>query len=760
MQPADVTPEFGQQPSQDQRGLEPAATEASVLVSTLQAETEQAREGQRDVEILRQQLADSQAECDRLGEQVRAHEVQAAEVAALQARLEAAEASARELDVVRGERDRWLAETQDLQSKLAVDAAEREEGRQRLEATQQQLAGEREAVSAAGARLDQESATLQRVQADLAARDAEHDDALRRLQEAQDELARAQDEARSLQTKLDKALEHQRDVEALKQQLVDAQAEHTQLRSRVPDLEDRANSAERLWTRLRKAGAETERLRVQLRAAEPREAELETMRAECDRLRAQVRALEVQVAEVAGLQARLEAAETSVRELDVVRGERDRWLAETQDLQNRLAAGSAEREEGRQRFEAAQQQLVGECEALRQQLADAQAEHTQLCSRVPDLEDQAKSADRLWTRLHNAGAETERLRVQLRAAQSREAELETVRAERDRICAQVRTLEVQVTEVAVLQARLEAAEASARELDVVRGERDRSLAEAQDFQSRLAANSADQEQLGRLAADLQAAHVERDRLQSEQQTCRQSAEQVRARVSDLERALTEATTAHETALEEARARWESERQALEARLELERQTHSGAVQAALSEVQARAMAERQEWRQRLEGAEQQVVWERGMFQEQSEQIRQQAARLQAERDRLAARLVQAELRLREAQEGSPDEASRAIELQNLRQQVARDQVFSQLSRMRMGPLLPQTIPAQVLDAPAVPANEGETSASSNTPQDSAAPREERQPAEDAPSCLPQQEDDRPEAQQRLWRQILGRVLGK
>src|SRR5262249_37766800 len=157
-------------------------------------------------------------------------------------------------------------------------------------------------------------------------------------------------------------------------------------------------------------------------------------------------------------------------------------------------AESAEREKWRQRLEAAQQQLVGEGEALRQQLADAQAEHAQLCARVPELEDRANSVDRLWTRLHKAGAETERLRVQKRAAESHKAELETVRAECDRLRTQARALEVQATEVAGLQVRLEATEASARELDVVRGERDRWLTEVQDLQTRLATDSAEREE--------------------------------------------------------------------------------------------------------------------------------------------------------------------------------------------------------------------------------------------------------------------------
>ena len=567
----------------------------------------------QEVEILRRQQEDKQAECDRLGEQVRVLEIQVAGMAGLQARLEAAEVSVRELDVLRGERDRWQAEAQDLQARLESISVEREEWQQRLEAAQQQLVGEREAVHAAGARLEQEFAALQRVQADLADRNAEHGAALQRLQETQDELALSQEETHSLQTGLAQALERQQDIEALSQQLADVQAEYAQLNARVPELEDRANSANHLCTQLQDAGSEIERLRVQLRAAESQQAELEIVRAECDGLREQARALEVQVAEMAGLQARLEAAEASVRELEVLRGERDRWQSEAQDLQARLESASAV-----------------------------------------------------------------------------------------------------------------------------------------------------QEQPDRLAADLHAAQMERDQLLTEQQMSQHLAEQARVQVSDLERALAEAAAAHETALEEAHSRWESERQALNDRLELEGQSRDRAVQAASRDVLARAVAEREQWRQQLECAESQLVWERGMFQEQIEQVRQQSARLQAERDRLAARLEQTELRVEAAEARAPDEARNAAEEQYLRQQAAREQVFVQLSAMRMGQLLPQTARAQRADAPveqvhppvplvgldaqsaptapsAVQADEGEASAQDN---------------------LPRQKDSQPEARQRLWRQILGFVLGK
>jgi hypothetical protein len=138
-------------------------------------------------------------------------------MAVLKAQLDAAEARAGKLDVVRGERDRWQGEAQALQARLASESAEREEWRQRFEAAEQQLAGEREAVCAADARLDQQSAILQQVRADLAARNAEYEAALQRLQEVEDELARSREEARSLR------LESQRDLEILRLQLADAQ---------------------------------------------------------------------------------------------------------------------------------------------------------------------------------------------------------------------------------------------------------------------------------------------------------------------------------------------------------------------------------------------------------------------------------------------------------------------------------------------------------------------------------------------------------
>ncbi len=381
VQPADDTSKSGRRPYQDQNGPEPASTEVSARAPALRAERDQGRERQQDPELVRQQLTDSQSECDRLRGQLCELEVGVAGMGVLKAQLDAAEALAGELDSVRSDRDRWQAEAQTLQAKLASDLAEREEWRQRLEAAQQQLVGEREAVRAADARQDQESATLQRARADLAARNTEYATALQRLKEVEDELACSQEEARGLQAEVDQALELQKDVEILKVQLVDARVENARLGARVPELEGRANSADRLRAQLQDAGAGTERLQVQLRAAESQMVELEAVLAERDRLREQARALEVQVAGMAALKARLEAAEASAGELDVVRGERDRWQAEARTLQARLASDSADRE-----------QLVRPTEALH----TAQAEGDRL-----KIEQQASHhlAERSWGRV-------------------------------------------------------------------------------------------------------------------------------------------------------------------------------------------------------------------------------------------------------------------------------------------------------------------------------------------------------------------------
>jgi hypothetical protein len=64
------------------------------------------------------------AECVRLRDRERTLEIRVAEAASLQARLEAAEASARELQA---ERDRWQNEAQKLQTSIASDSTKQEQ---------------------------------------------------------------------------------------------------------------------------------------------------------------------------------------------------------------------------------------------------------------------------------------------------------------------------------------------------------------------------------------------------------------------------------------------------------------------------------------------------------------------------------------------------------------------------------------------------------------------------------------------------------
>jgi pSer/pThr/pTyr-binding forkhead associated (FHA) protein len=331
--------------------------------------------------------------------------------------------------------------------------------------------------------------------------------------------------------------------------------------------------------------AELDEARERLRDAEALRQQLADIREECERLRAEASALEDQAAGMTLLQARLELAEAGARDLDVVRGERDRLHAETQDLKARFDAHSADRE-----------QQVG------------------------------------------------RLAADLQAAA----------AERDRLHSEHQTT------------RQSAEQASAR------------LSDLENALTAAAADAADREQqASRLAADLQAAAAERDRLHSEHQTSRESAEQAWAKVSELERSLTESAAAHEAALAEANTHRESERRALEAELTRERQARDDAVQAAARDAQVQTRGPG-EWRP--EAVEQQLIWERGLLQAQCEQLRQQVGALQADRERLAAQLAQAEAHLGEAAARSDDAALTAE--QQRRQQALRDQVFVQFPGRR------------------------------------------------------------------------------
>jgi pSer/pThr/pTyr-binding forkhead associated (FHA) protein len=580
-----------------------------------------------------------QAELDQARERLRDAEVVRRQLADSQAECDRLRGQARELEAVRGERDRWQADLQNLQDRHAADLHAAHTDRDRLH-TEGQTA--RHAAEQASAR----AADLERALAETA---AAHETTIAEAR-AGWELDR-----QALATQLD--WERQSHSEAVQATIRDNQAQ---------------------------ADAAAEVVRQHL-------ADSQT---ECDRLREQARALEGQVAELAGLRARLEAAEASARELEAVRGERDRWQAEVQNLQDRhaadLPAAQAERDRLRtdeQTARLAAEQASARVTELERALEEAAAGHETalaLASTGWESDRQALVAQHEQERqshheAHQAAIRDHQAQTDV-AAEVIRRQLADSQTECDRLREQARALEVQVAEMAQLQARLETAEASALEVFTIDGERDQ--AEAQDLQARLPVESADEERLGRLAADLHATQMERDYLQTEAQTVRREADEASARVTELERALAEATAAHEAALAQARAGSEPERQALAAQLEQERQTRNETIQAAVRDMQARVSVAAAEWRQRLDSAEQQLVWERGLFQTQSDQLRQQVANLLTDRDYLLVQLGQAETRLRAAGAPPAAEAGRPAESQRPSQQAIQDQVFSQFPGRR------------------------------------------------------------------------------
>jgi pSer/pThr/pTyr-binding forkhead associated (FHA) protein len=545
------------------------AAEIPALTPELQAELDAARERQRDAEVLRQQLADSRAECERLREQARALGARADEAARLQVQLEAAEARASELDAVRAERDRWQAETRDLRSKLAAD----------LQA----------------ARMEQD-----------------------RLQAEQQESRHSAEQAWSCVSELERTLMEMTD------------GHKTALE------EARAHS-------------DSERQELEARFAQERQAHAGAMEAAVGGVQAQVSELERSLTEAA------EGHKTTLEEA------RARWETERQELEARL--------------EQERQSYAGTTEAAAR---DSQARLSELERSLTETAEAHKTA------LEEARARWEAERQELEACLTRERQY------------QAGAIEAAVNEALARASELEHSLAEAAE------DRKKTLEEAR------AGWESEREELK--------ARLEQER-RAHAGAIESAAGEVQARVSELERTLRETAEGHKTTLEEARARWEAERQELEARLVQERQTRAGeaatgrdsqariselertltesikAQKMALEEASARWEAEREEWRQRLEGAELQLVWERKMFQEWGEQVRQQAAFLQAERNRVAARLAQVESFL-PAEQRSPAEAPPAVGLEHLRQQAAREEVFAEISRGRSGPPRQTDLPRQ------------------------------------------------------------------
>jgi predicted nucleic acid-binding Zn-ribbon protein len=165
-------------------------------------------------------------------------------------------------------------------------------------------------------------------------------------------------------------------------------------------------------------------------------------------------------------------------------------------------------------------------------------------------------------------AEVEQLRTELAARTSEHAQavhhLHDLQGEVARLQGLVRDLEERAAAVPRLEAELQAgrqtAAAVARERDTAAEQRDHLGAEVQSLRAQVAEISAQTDHLRRLAEELDAVRAERDHLEGLRQAEAHTTEQLRARMSALERSLAEVTVAPEAldkAVQEARARWEA-----------------------------------------------------------------------------------------------------------------------------------------------------------------------------------------------------------
>jgi chromosome segregation ATPase len=312
-------------------------------------------------------------------------------------------------------------------------------------------------------------------------------------------------------------------------------------------------------------------------------------------------------------------------------------------LQGRMQELEAEAEEARDEHGR-------ETAALRQQYAEARAQLDQLRARVVELLSRADEVEPLEAGLEASGEEIARL----------EEELAASRAEAARAAEQ-----------------LTAAESLTAELDALHGER------------------------ARLTGELEAARTAWDELTGKLDEAAQEAEQLHARVLELERAHVESAAAHGASVEthqEAVGRWEAERAELHRQWEERHAAQAKEAEEQLRREQALAEAERQQHEQQLEEVRRDSAHGRGSLLTEleglreivtslaveSEAARQQIDALTQERDQLAAHRQELEQRFQQElgqltaaleqsrqQGGVPARAGDGPEAQPLREELAR-----------------------------------------------------------------------------------------
>jgi chromosome segregation ATPase len=275
------------------------------------------------------------------------------------------------------------------------------------------------------------------------------------------------------------------------------------------------------------------------------------------------------------------------------------------------SSGRHDTEGGKQASQQRIAVLEAELQAVREELLARAAQHTaavetlqQTQGELSRLQDQVKQAQ-------TPPSDTAEWTQKLSAAQ---AEIEQLRT-------QVEKLQVQGTQKP-------AAATVGRESTPL-------IERAQHIRSQLEAKAAIQEQMGRMNAELAAARVEQARLTAELQTVAAEAAELRAKGLELERSVSDWTTAHtelSQALHQGKEQWETERQTLHQDWEARFQAQFREAEQRLLEEKTRSEGDRRQLHEQLDAIRQAHEQEMASFRSEVEQLQQEITSVRGERD--------------------------------------------------------------------------------------------------------------------------------
>lgn len=313
---------------------------------------------------------------------------------------------------------------------------------------------------------------------------------------------------------------------------------------------------------------------------------------------------------------------------------------------------------------------------FKQKLAAAEAElqavRVELASRMTQFTASTATVEQTQDELHRLHEQVHQAWVDQRNAselnQKLAAELEQLRAQAQMWQERAAEAELQAAAVTPEQPQQSVARSLTPPSNDPGATRNRLLEKAQSIRAQLEASSSIQERIDRLNTDLEAAHVERDRLNGEWQTAAAEAAQLRTKVAELEHCLAELTTAHAQtaqAFQQGQAQWESERQTLHRDLEEQHQSHVREAEQHFEEEIARIEADRRQLQEQFDAVRHEHEEEVASLRNQVEQLRQESAGVRAacdaernqlqalgeERNRIAAERDAIDARYQESVEG-------------------------------------------------------------------------------------------------------------